>query len=68
VLGLICALLHIERNAYRYAGVTLAIVMLIARAQPVWMIAIHRFLEISIGIAVGLAITAVWPEPEPAAA
>ena len=32
------------------------------------MIAIHRFLEISVGIAVGLLLTAVWPEPEPAAA
>jgi uncharacterized membrane protein YgaE (UPF0421/DUF939 family) len=32
------------------------------------MIAIHRFLEISVGIAVGVVLTAVWPEPEPAAA
>jgi len=68
VLGLICALLRIGRNAFRYAGITLAIVMLIARAEPAWMIAIHRFLEISVGIAVGLLLTAIWPEPEPAAA
>jgi uncharacterized membrane protein YgaE (UPF0421/DUF939 family) len=68
VLGLICALLGIWRNAFRYAGITLAIVMLVARAEPAWMIAIHRFLEISVGIAVGLLLTAVWPEPEPAAA
>jgi len=67
VLGLICALLRIGRNAFRYAGITLAIVMLIARAEPAWMIAIHRFLEISVGIAVGLLATAVWPESEPAA-
>jgi hypothetical protein len=67
VLGVICALLRIGRNAFRYAGITLAIVMLIARAEPAWMIAIHRFLEISVGIAIGLALTAVWPEPEPAA-
>jgi hypothetical protein len=30
------------------------------------MIGIHRFLEISVGIAVGLLLTAAWPEPEPA--
>jgi uncharacterized membrane protein YccC len=68
VLGLICALLRIGRNAFRYAGITLAIVMLLVRAEPAWMIAIHRFLEISVGIAVGLLLTAVWPESEPAAA
>ena len=49
VLGLICALLRIGRNAFRYAGITLAVVMLVARAEPAWMIAIHRFLEISVG-------------------
>jgi uncharacterized membrane protein YgaE (UPF0421/DUF939 family) len=67
VLGLICALLGIGRNAFRYAAITLAIVMLVARAEPAWMIAIHRFLEISVGIAVGVLLTAVWPEPEPVA-
>jgi uncharacterized membrane protein YgaE (UPF0421/DUF939 family) len=67
VLGLICALLRIGRNAFRYAAITLAIVMLVARAEPAWMIAIHRFLEISVGIAVGVLLTAVWPEPEPVA-
>jgi uncharacterized membrane protein YccC len=65
VLGVICAWLHMERNAYRYAGITLAIVMLTAQTQPTWIIAVHRFLEISVGIAVGLALTAVWPEPQP---
>jgi uncharacterized membrane protein YgaE (UPF0421/DUF939 family) len=63
--GVICALLHLHRSAYRYAGITLAIIMLIARAQPVWIIAIHRFIEISLGIIVGLLITAVWPELPP---
>jgi uncharacterized membrane protein YgaE (UPF0421/DUF939 family) len=67
VLGLICALLCIGRNAFRYAAITLAIVMLIARAEPAWMIAVHRFLEISIGIAVGVLLTALWREPEPVA-
>ena len=61
-------LVGIERGAYRYAGITLVIIMLIARTQPAWIIAIHRFCEISVGIAVGLILTAVWPEPEPTAA
>lgn len=65
VLGVICALLHIHRSAYRYAGITLAIVMLVARAQPAWIIAVHRFFEISVGIAVGLVLTAVWPITQP---
>jgi len=55
-----------ERSAYRYAGITLAIVMLVVRTQPVWIIAIHRFIEISLGIAAGLLMTAVWPESKPA--
>jgi len=64
-LGVICAILRIDRGAYRYAGITLVIVMMIAHTQPAWIIAIHRFCEISVGIAVGLALTAVWPESDP---
>ena len=64
VLGPICALLSIGRRV-SVAGITLEIVMLVARAEPAWMIAIQRFLEVSVGIAVGLLLTAVWPEPEP---
>jgi uncharacterized membrane protein YccC len=64
VLGIFCAALRITRNAYRYAGITLAIVMLVAHTSPPWIIALHRFIEISIGIAVALLLTAVWPEPE----
>jgi uncharacterized membrane protein YccC len=65
VLGVICALLRINRNAYRYAGITLAIVMLVSHTQPAWIIAVHRFFEISVGIAVGLVLTAVWPVTQP---
>lgn len=68
ITGIICALLHIERSAYRYAGITVAIVVLIAHAGPAWRTAVDRFIEISIGIAVALAITALWPEADPPAA
>lgn len=68
VSGLICASLHLERNAFRYTGITLAIILLITRPQAPWIVAVHRFAEISIGIAVGLAITAIFPEDQPAKA
>jgi uncharacterized membrane protein YgaE (UPF0421/DUF939 family) len=65
-IGLICVALRLG-EAYRLASVTLAIVMLIARTKPAWIVAAHRFVEVSVGIAVGLALTALWPEGEPTA-
>lgn len=65
VAGLICAALRLERSAYRYAGITLAIILLVEHTEPAWIISIHRFIEISIGIAVGLALTAIFPEERP---
>ncbi len=60
--GIMCAILRLDRNGYRYAGITVAIVMLVARAQAGWTIAMHRFVEVAIGITVGLLFTALWPE------
>jgi uncharacterized membrane protein YgaE (UPF0421/DUF939 family) len=68
VIGVICTGLHLERNAYRFAGITLAIVMLVARAESPWQIAAHRFVEVSLGIVVGLMLTALWPEDAAGAA
>jgi uncharacterized membrane protein YgaE (UPF0421/DUF939 family) len=62
LIGLLCATLHVERTAYRYASVTLAIVMLVTRSTSGGLIAIHRFFEVSLGIAVGLVLSALWPE------
>jgi len=61
-IGIFCVSLRIERSAYRYAGITLAIVMLVPRVTDGWILALHRFAEVSIGIAVGLAVSALWPE------
>ena len=66
VIGLICAALRLE-DAYRLASVTLAMVMLIAHTKQAWIVAAHRFIEVSVGIAVGLALTALWPGDEPKA-
>lgn len=60
-LGLIAAILRV-RVAYRFAGVTLAITMLIPRDRPAWAVAEHRLIEVSVGIAVALILTVVWPE------
>jgi len=59
-LGIICALLRLQ-NSYRFAGITLAIVLLVPHTHPAWVVALHRFTEVSIGIVVGLVITAIWP-------
>jgi len=64
-LGLVCAFLRLDQNAYRFAGITLAIVTLVPRGATPCVIALHRFLEVSIGIAFALARSAVWPECEP---
>jgi len=42
------------------------------RAYPsfkrAWIVALHRFFEVSVGIVVALALAAVWPEHQPAPA
>jgi len=60
--GLLCAALRLDKPAYRFAGITLTVVMLAAHAGPVWVMAIHRFAEVSLGIAVGVIATVLWPE------
>lgn len=62
LLGFICAVPQLERSAYRFGGVTLAIVMLVPRTSPAWLIAFHRFAEVSVGIGVALVLAWIWPE------
>jgi uncharacterized membrane protein YccC len=62
--GLICAALRLDRLAYRYSSITLAIVMLVARSGQAAVVAAHRFVDVSVGIAVGLILTLAWPEQE----
>jgi uncharacterized membrane protein YccC len=61
-LGVLSALVRAGRAAYRFSGVTLAIVLLVPRTGPAWRVAIHRFAEVIIGIAVALAMSVIWPE------
>jgi uncharacterized membrane protein YccC len=64
ILGILSAALRSDRSAYRLAGVTLAIVQLVPRTGPASRVALHRFFEVCIGIAVALILTVVWPEKE----
>jgi uncharacterized membrane protein YccC len=66
ILGLLCAAVHSDRSAYRFGGVTLAIVLLVPRTQLPWQVAFNRFAEVSIGIGVALIFAFVWPERDSA--
>lgn len=62
VCGIVSALLQIG-TAYRFAAITLTIVLLIAHTSSPWIVAMHRFIEVSVGIAVALLVTIIWPAP-----
>jgi len=62
LIGLLSIAFRLEKTAYRYASVTLPIIGLIPRSAAPWMIALHRFIEVSVGIIVALAVVALWPE------
>jgi uncharacterized membrane protein YccC len=44
-LGLICAVLHLDRSGYRFASISLAIVMLVPRTNAASVVATDRFVE-----------------------
>jgi uncharacterized membrane protein YccC len=64
ILGLLCAVVRTDRSAYRFGGIAMAIVLLVPRTGPAWQVALHRFAEVSIGIAVALVFAVVWPEKD----
>jgi uncharacterized membrane protein YgaE (UPF0421/DUF939 family) len=55
---LICEVLGLGQS-YRLASVTVALVMLINRSGSPWSMAVYRFLEVALGIVVGVTISAV---------
>jgi uncharacterized membrane protein YgaE (UPF0421/DUF939 family) len=59
ISGIISALLRIGA-AYRFAGITLTIVLLVPHTHPGWIVGFHRFVEVSLGIVVALLVTLVW--------
>jgi len=60
VCGILSAMLRLH-SAYRFAGITLTIVLLIPHRAPPWIVASHRFVEVSLGIAVALLVAELWP-------
>jgi len=57
----VCTVLSLAESQ-RLATVTVAILMLIGRTSSPWVVALHRFLEVSIGIVVAVLIALiVWP-------
>ncbi len=67
-VGVLSAFLRLERPANRFAAIALTIVLLIVRAESAWVVAFHRFVEVSTGIMAGLLVSALWPEAETSSA
>jgi uncharacterized membrane protein YgaE (UPF0421/DUF939 family) len=64
VCGIFSALLRLG-GAYRFSAITLSMILLIAHTAPPWVVAFHRFIEVSLGIAVALVLTRLWRLPSP---
>lgn len=60
VCGILSFILRVG-PAYRFAAIALSIVLLIAHDNSPWVVATHRFIEVSLGIAVALVVTVIWP-------
>src|SRR5436309_9272168 len=62
LVGLLSIAFRLEKTAYRYTSITLTIIVLIPRSAPPWSVGLHRFIEVSVGIIVALAVVALWRE------
>jgi uncharacterized membrane protein YccC len=57
----VCDLLRLGESQ-RLATVTVAIIMLIGQAASAWIIAVHRFTEVALGILIALLVSlTLWP-------
>src|SRR5580704_9156100 len=57
----LCFVLRLP-DSQRLATVTVAIIMLIGRPVSPWTVALHRFIEVSLGILIALVISlTLWP-------
>jgi uncharacterized membrane protein YgaE (UPF0421/DUF939 family) len=63
VCGILSSLLRVGA-AYRFAAIALSIVLLVTHERAPWVIAVHRFVEVSLGIAVALLATLFWRVPQ----
>lgn len=65
VCGMVCAMLRLQ-TSFRIAAITLTIILLIPHTGSQWVVALHRFIEVSLGIAVALALAFVFRLPSSA--
>ena len=57
----VCDLLRLAESQ-RLATVTVAIIMLIAHTSSAWIVALHRFVEVALGILIALLVSlTLWP-------
>jgi uncharacterized membrane protein YgaE (UPF0421/DUF939 family) len=63
VCGILSSILRLGA-AYRFAAIALSIVVLVAHNASPWAVALHRFIEVSLGIAVALVVTRLWRLPQ----
>lgn len=57
----LCGVMHLAESQ-RLATVTIAIIMLTGQTNSAWTIALHRFLEVALGIVVALLVSlTLWP-------
>lgn len=63
VCGILSSILRLG-SGYRFAAIALTIVLLVAHDRPPWIVATHRFFEVSLGIAVALLMTLLWRVPQ----
>ena len=60
VCGVLSAIMRLS-TAYRFAAITVSIILLVPHTASPRVVAWHRFVEVSLGIAVALAVGEVWP-------
>jgi uncharacterized membrane protein YgaE (UPF0421/DUF939 family) len=63
-MGLLSAVLRLDRRANHFAAIALIIVLLAGPADLAWHRALHRFIEFSVGIVMALLLSALWAEPQ----
>jgi len=60
-IGIFCWVARVDRAAFRYGAIAAAIVILVPHEATAARVALHRFIEVSLGIAVGLMTATIWP-------
>ena len=63
-LGVICGLARLHSSAFRFGAIAMTVVVTAEGSSGVWITAATRFVDVSLGILVALAVVRVWPKQE----